>query len=398
MRESARSARLRRLLLIATLLVAMLAPFDARGQSCYPIPASIDSTGTRDVTAELQAFIVSIPDGSCISFPSPSPIGPARYRAEGSIRLTDRVGLTIHANGAILFATTHGPAWPNPGRVQLVIEGGSDLLVHGLTINSIHATCQYDRTYEFEHGVGVYGAARVTLRNLFITNVPGDFVYIDARPVGGVLVPPRDVSVDNAPSAGEGAGRFECNGRQGVAAAGGSGLTFRNLYLRSVGLTAFDLENLPGQDIRDVVISGNRVEAFQDYFVAAASAYGGTHGVTVTGNQLLGKPMSIIVGGWSVHSDWAVTGNTSDSPAGDELVILRGNVSNFAFRDNVQPFAPTAAGRVLYLDSLNCTGCMTVNPCHVFAGGNVLAGARVLFYPADGQEPCDWVDEGGNMF
>ena len=178
-------------------------------------------------------------------------------------------------------------------------------------------------------------------------------------------------------------------------------MVFRNLYLKSTALIPFDLENMPEQEIRGVSIVGNTVEApFGAALVAATSVYGtGTHDVVVKSNRVMGSWLRVALGN-NVHTDWTVTGNTSDTPAGNELVVLRGSVQNFAFRGNVQPFNPLGAGRVMYLDSEGCVGCASgyANPCHVFAGGNRFAGAKVLFYAVDGQEPCDWADEGDNRF
>lgn len=383
------------LLPVVLLLAGLPGAADASPSRCYAVPTSVDATGRADVTSALQAFIDSVPNGACIAFPR-----RGSYRAEGTISLTDRNNLTLFGNSSTIFATTHGPAWPEPGRQQLVIVGGSHITVKALRIRSVNTSCTHDVTYEFEAGVGIYGAADVRLVNLWIRNVSGDFVYIDARRLPDGFVAPSNITIRNAPMV-EPAGRFRCSGRQGIAAGSGAGLVFRNLYLKSTALIPFDLENMREQEIRGVSIIANTVEApFGAYLVAAASVYGtGTHDVAVRGNRVIGKWLGVALDN-NVHSDWTVTGNTSDTPAENELVVLRGTVQNFAFRGNVQPFDPLGAGLVLYLDSVGCVGCVAgyANPCHVFAGGNRLAGAKVLFYPADGQGSCDWADEGGNRF
>lgn len=82
----------------------------------YRIPGSIDSTGDLDVTAQLQAFIDSVPDGSTIL---PAGATPARYRCEGSLKLLGRNDLTFDLGGLVTtFHETHGAGTASQVRVR----------------------------------------------------------------------------------------------------------------------------------------------------------------------------------------------------------------------------------------------------------------------------------------
>lgn len=81
----------------------------------HQAPMSIDRTGTTDVTAALNAFIQSFPNGSTITFPAGS-----RYRVEHIVIIGNHSNLVIDGAGAVFFATTTGSgvAPTGPANVQ----------------------------------------------------------------------------------------------------------------------------------------------------------------------------------------------------------------------------------------------------------------------------------------
>src|SRR5207248_6077073 len=94
-------------------------------QAVYPVPLTIDSTGTTDVTSQLTNFVAGVPDGSTISFRA-----GGRYRTEGTLRFPNRHNLTIDGAGATLFATTTG----SPGRTHVWFAGGGPVTVRDLDV------------------------------------------------------------------------------------------------------------------------------------------------------------------------------------------------------------------------------------------------------------------------
>ena len=75
--------------LMLSVMIGLTTPAGASSSSTVA-PSTIDSTGATDVTAELVAFIASVPDGSTISFPA-----GARYRIEKSLIIEGRHDLTF---------------------------------------------------------------------------------------------------------------------------------------------------------------------------------------------------------------------------------------------------------------------------------------------------------------
>ena len=71
------------------------------------VPPTIDATGASDVSAALNAFVASVPDGSTIVFPE-----GASYRLDpGGLVLYDRHNLVLDGNGATLRVTNPGDTW-----------------------------------------------------------------------------------------------------------------------------------------------------------------------------------------------------------------------------------------------------------------------------------------------
>ncbi|MEJ6644246.1 MAG: hypothetical protein QNL33_13435 [Akkermansiaceae bacterium] len=79
---------------LASLLVATL------HAETLSVPATIATGLEKGVTAELNEFLKSAPDGSTIAFPE-----KAIYRIEGTLHLKDRKGITIDGKGTTIRAT-----------------------------------------------------------------------------------------------------------------------------------------------------------------------------------------------------------------------------------------------------------------------------------------------------
>src|SRR5207244_8666995 len=93
--------------------------------STVSVPATIDSTGSTDVTNQLNSFFASVPDGSTISFPR-----QARYRVDGTLLVQDRNNLTFEGNGATTLSRNHAAG----SRPMWLLRGGSNLVLQNLSI------------------------------------------------------------------------------------------------------------------------------------------------------------------------------------------------------------------------------------------------------------------------
>ncbi len=158
----------------------------------YEAPATIDATGTTDVTDQLLAFFATVPDGSTITFPA-----NASYRIENTLLLKNRSSLVFDGNGATFFATTDGSGvtpdpliqgapgdWPRGRRHWMFVSGGSitvkNMTIRGANPNAGLADSGLHRrlggaTRDRVHGVNGSEVSGVT-----ITDIYGDFLIASA--------------------------------------------------------------------------------------------------------------------------------------------------------------------------------------------------------------------------
>ena len=274
-------------------------------------PDSVDRTGTRDVTAELQAFLNKVPHHSTITFPA-----GAWYRIEGTLSMSTRNDIVFNGNGAVFFATqeTGGSGDPR-NRSQFNFNNMSNLLIENTVIRGAHpAGGQDEAAYvpelEAQHGINIFGGERIEIRNLRITDVFGDFIYVgrSAYPVFGK---PMDVWIhDNY---------FRRNGRQGVSVTHGFNVVIERNDIGDNRRATFDLE--PASEtgsVRNVWIRNNKVGPGRLMFVAGHGA-GDVSDVYIQDNVLTGKNMGVdfVSPGPGKRQNVVVTGNVSDTPVGN---------------------------------------------------------------------------------
>jgi hypothetical protein len=342
------------------------------GPTCAAVPDTIAADGSRDVTGALQAFIDSVPDGSCILLPA-----GARYRADDTLWLRGRHDLTIAATGATVFTDAldpineSGKGAGSSDRRQIVIEGGSDVTIVGLTVDGPNPTPSYVQERESEAGVAVRGVDGAVLRNLTITEVYGDFLTItDLGNGSGVQTPSRDVLVTG--------GTFTVAGRQGVAMSGGSiGTTIAGNAFSRMARSGIDIELLPGRLVTDARITDNTFEAVGLNWVAMGGR-SSVDGAYFGGNLVVGDTLRLKIGPPSgvvtvAHRHLTFEGNRSTVDAqGDAAIFSFRYVDHVTIVGNVQHFAPGVAGVVIWTDG----------GCGYTVEGNDFAGMTALFASA----------------
>jgi hypothetical protein len=339
---------------------------------CTVVPGSIAANGSRDVRAELQAFIDSVPDGSCIRFPD-----GARYRVDDTLWIRNRHDLTINAAGATMFTdtldpiNTSGKSAGMSDRRQLAIEQGSNITIVGLAIDGPNPNASYLQEREFEAGVVVRGVQGAVLRNLTITQVYGDFLTITdyGDGTGSVSVPSRDVLVTG--------GTFSIAGRQGVALTGDSErTTIDGNSFSHIARSGVDIELIPGREVSDARVTNN---TFQDFGLnwLAMGGQSSVDGAYFGYNQIVGETMRLKVGPPAGvvtvrHQHLTFEGNRSDIDAeGDAAIFAFRYVNHVRIVGNVQHFAPGVAGVVIWTDG-SCDYTVEDND---FAGMNSLFAA-----------------------
>ncbi len=285
-----------------------------------PTPTGIDATGRDDVTVELQSLIDRTPDGGVVRLDD-----DGSYRVEGTLRITERHGLTLAGNGARLFATTTGDL----ERAHLAIIGGAGIVIHDLEISGANPYAGLDdRAYQEEvvgqHGIRIEGATDVELARVHVLDVYGDFVYLGRH---DDLRWSERVWIHDS--------LFERSGRQGIAITAGRDVVIERNTITDTRRATIDLEpNSPSWGVQNVHILDNQVGPGRLLFVAAAGR-GPVSGIVIARNRLEGHILNMIAAppDGERRSSYYVLDNTSDQLAtrsplsfsGIDGLVVRGN-------------------------------------------------------------------------
>ena len=310
-------------------------------------PATIDSTGSTDVTEKLQAFIAGVPDGSTISFPA-----GARYRIDGSLIIEGRKGLTFEGNGAEFFAATEGDRnrrhWWIRSSEAITIR---DVVVRGANPNAGTGEAAYRADREAQHGFDFAGVKNSLLERVTVTDVYGDFVY-----VGRTRTWTSGLTVRNS--------IFERSGRQGIAITAGEDIRIEHNVIREVRHSTFDIEpNGPDWGARRVTFSDNEIGAGRHNLVASHGRAAPVEDIVVIRNRLEGKTMNVDLKAPESHrrSNFSFIDNVTDTAYSAPGAAIK--IEGF---DGV-----TIRGNVVRLDPRrNMTGVNLISTCGALIEGN----------------------------
>lgn len=300
-------------------------PSSAAGTST--IPASIPSDCTRDVSADLSAWIASVPDGSALQFTA-----AGCYRVDRTVAIRDRNGLTFEGNGATFRAFTSGrelPAAQARTRSMFNFFRGSNItmrntIVVGANPNAGTGDLAYVAALEGQAAYTVGGTQNLVLDHVEAYDVYGDFVFVGAST--------RNLLVKNS--------TFARNGRQGWT-INGTDITFENNSIRQTRRATIDMEPSAVSSIaRRVMIRNNTIGTGRLYFFANEGRAAPTEDVSIIGNHFVNKAMTIRVDPPSgTRARYRVIGNTSDTPVGFHGGggMAFSDVLGVEVRNNIQP-------------------------------------------------------------
>lgn len=293
------------------------------------IPPSIPADCVVDATAQLQAFLDSVPNGTrksptVITFPASS-----CYRIEGTLLLANRSHLSL--NGGTFRAFTDGDLnapgkHPIRNRAHWRVQASTGISFLGTAVQGPVDQPDYSDDTEAQHGFVVgESSTGVTLTNVRVTNVLGDFVAV----TGGS----SNVDVSG--------GEFSGAGRQGFSVNEGSDVLFHDNTLTRISRSAVDLEPLQDWEIHDITVSDNTFTApIANVILANAGSGAAVSGITMSGNRVVGVPFTAKVrapcGGR--RSDYTITGNTSDTEA--TLPLKFGRIDGLTVTGNTFPTLP----------------------------------------------------------
>jgi hypothetical protein len=243
----------------------------------FPTPSTIAADCSADVTAQLNAWIASVPDNAVLSFAE-----GACYRIDSTLGIEKRTGLVLQGNGATLKAVTGA----DRNRSHLRIRASSNVTVRNLTVRGAnpHAGTgedAYRADREAQHAFNILGVDGLLLDDVQAYDVFGDFVYI-----GGPMLS-RHVTVRNS--------HFERNGRQGIAITNGEDVLVEGNFIGSVRRSLFDLEpNTNAGHALRVKLLLNRTGPAHNFWLASKGGSSDVGDVTIRGNVMEGPSGGLV--------------------------------------------------------------------------------------------------------
>lgn len=281
----------------------------AAAEDVYDAPSSIVSDCTVDVTAGLQAWLGTVPDGSTARLA----LGGC-YQTEGPILLRDRVDLTVDGNGATIQAFTDGTTAPIPDpyfshlwprkRTRFTVLRGSGVTIRNVTLrggNPYAGTgdLAYNAAFEAQHGVEFVDHTGGAFVDSQVFDVWGDFAYMSG--------------VDQVTISGN---TFARNGRQGVAIASGTNIWVTDNNMDLMRRATFDLEaNVDDAVIDNVHIERNTTGGGRLLWLANGGRSWRISNIHVKDNVMTertGVPVIQSFNGWpgGLKGPWFIEGNT----------------------------------------------------------------------------------------
>ena len=305
------------------------------------VPRSIDATGRVDDTKTLQAFIDKVPNGRVIQFRH-----GGRYRVDGTLFLRNRRSLTVDGQGALVFAKTRG----GPNRAEWWIKSGSQITFRNLSVRGANprggvSKGAYVRKLETQHGFRFEGVNGIELDHVRVTDVYGDFVYLGRDKKKR---PCRNVWIHDS--------TFLRNGRQGIAVTSATNVIIERNTFNDTRRSTVDLEpNSRSWRVSNVFVLHNTVGKGRLLFVAS-HGQGPVDNVVISGNRLLGHPLTIDVlpPGTQRRSNWVVTDNVSNTTvrtrpmrfAGIDGLVVSGNTQRVTGKQSGVVFNGDCGARV----------------------------------------------------
>ena len=308
------------------------------------VPASIPADCSRDVTAELLAWIRSVPNGSTLQF---TPNGC--YRVDGTLLVRYRSNLTFEGNHATFRAFTSGSELGDRTRVRTramwqIADSRQMTVRNTVVIGANPYAGRGDRAYqarfEAQHAYLVQDTDGMLLDRVEAYDVYGDFVYVGTEST--------DVTVQNS--------TFLRNGRQGWT-INGTDVLFQHNSIGETRRATIDMEPARGTWVaRNITIKNNTIGKGRLYFYASVGASATIDNVNIIGNRLVGRAMSMYVNPpQGTRSNYRIIGNVADTEISEQGGAAMGfrNIVNLEVRGNVQK---VQGGRGISGVSLrNCT-------------------------------------------
>jgi hypothetical protein len=158
----------------------------AANASRPPLPP-IDATGASDVTADLQAWLNSVPDGSRLTIPA-----GARYRIDGTLAIRGKKNWTITCPKGTKPVFTGEAAEGARERAQWFLDDCEDIKFHRIRTEGSNRRYVYSVARESQSAWWIAGCKRVELSECEAEWTYGDFVQVQGDTIKDVGHPPAE--------------------------------------------------------------------------------------------------------------------------------------------------------------------------------------------------------------
>ncbi len=289
------------------------------------VPTTIDSTGASDVSAALNAFVASVPNGSIISFKA-----GGTYRLDTGIKFTNRHNLIFEGNGATLRPT--GQVDSHANSAFALWNYDTDIAIRNFTIvgQNTQPGVYNSATNENRFGVLVYGGTRTEIANVTMLNPWSDYVEVGGTGDPSGEIPGDNVWIHDSTMTG--------SGRMGISAVSATHVLIERNTFDLTAWVTLDIEpNTANQEVgwitfRDNTIlrgHGSPATSYDPAFVSARGGVGtwNVHDITVSGNHTNGT-LRTDIDNLSRRRNVVFTNNVA-------LTAMAGPVLNFAHIDGL---------------------------------------------------------------
>lgn len=295
----------------------------------FVIPGSIDPTGATDVSALINAWVASKPDGSILDF------NGGTFKLSEGIQMAFRHHLVLWGHGATLIVAA-GSSAANQLSSLIILGhtyGGSwSLGSTNIAIHDFHLIGNDGSPGTFTSGQEAQANLEMTgVTNLEIYNVtgeaaPGDFIFFED--VTNVWV--HDVHGITA-------------GRNGVSVISGTNILVERSAFDTCGYVTFDVEpNTSSQASVNVTFQDCTAITFGNLFFAAEGTHTGAliHAITVQRCHITGKALLTLVdnGGAARMTNFVFKDNVSPISHSGPVVTFR-HIDGLTISGNVQPLS-----------------------------------------------------------
>ena len=277
---------------VAVPCVMAVTSISSGAATAVTVPSSVPRLRTcsptmRDATPALQAWFNSVPNHNVIAR-----LDGWCYRVDGTLTLGAKTGVTLDGQGSKFQTYTIG----GQDSRHLVVGGSVNTTVENLSIDGGKTVPGYNSRYAFQHGITITGGCdRVTLNNVTIDHVWGDFVAITPHIHNNVRRTPQNITIQNSHF---GLDRtYMGTGRQGISIDAGEHIFVHDNVIRYSSRSAVDIEpNSSGATLDDIHFEHNTFGPHGNNLFANHN-YGNANpvidGIYFRDNTLTGTPLGV---------------------------------------------------------------------------------------------------------